>query len=279
MAAVESEPSPDSPRDGVHRVAARGFDAAAQAYDRSRPSYPPDAVGWLCDRLDVAPGRTVVDLAAGTGKLTALLVDRRARLLAVEPVAGMRAVLRARLPTVPVLAGTAERLPLADGCVDAVTVAQAFHWFDADVAMARLACVVRPGGALGLVWNARDRSVDWVDQVWSVMDRVEHDAPWRDHQDGSRSPQDARRWTETTLDHAPGWTPFEHATFQHTQLSSAEGVVERIASVSHVAALPPLERAAVLDEIRGILAGHPDTRDAAELGVGYRVDAMVSRRR
>lgn len=159
------------------------------------PAYPQDAVAWLVDKLGIKPGRQVVELAAGTGKLTALLADVGADIVAVEPVASMRDLLRVWLPGVPVLAGVAEALPLADGSVDAVVVARAFHWFDARRAMDEIARVVRPGGGLGLIWNARDRSVEWVDQVWSVMARGERREPWREPR-GGWSP-----WTEATFNH------------------------------------------------------------------------------
>ena len=130
----------------VHEVAARGFGSGAVAYDRARPSYPPEAVAWLAEKLGIAPGRRVVDLAAGTGKLTGLLAEAGADLVAVEPVTAMRDRLRQRLPAVPLLAAVAESLPFASGSVDAVVVAQAFHWFDARQAMTELGRVVRPGG-------------------------------------------------------------------------------------------------------------------------------------
>src|SRR5438067_4386119 len=113
----------------VHEVAAMGFGAEADTYERSRPSYPPDAVAWVAAALDLRPGRSVADVAAGTGKLTRLLVPTGAWVLAVEPVGGMSAVLRAELPEVPTTAGVAEALPLRAGAVDAVAVAQGFHWF------------------------------------------------------------------------------------------------------------------------------------------------------
>ncbi|HXP18115.1 MAG TPA: methyltransferase domain-containing protein [Streptosporangiaceae bacterium] len=261
----------------VHEVATRGFSAQAQAYDRARPSYPPDAVVWLAGALGIRPGRRIVDLAAGTGKFTALIADSGAELVAVEPVAAMRERLRRKLPGVPVVAGTAEALPFATGSADAVVVAQAFHWFDADRAMAELGRVVRGGGRLGLVWNARDRSVDWVDRVWAVMDRVERDAPWRDHRDGTGGPA-AQRWSERDLAARDGWTPFTEATFCHVQDAAHEDVIDRIRSVSHVAVLPPASQAAVLDEIRAILREHPDTRDEPILRIPYRTDAMYTER-
>ena len=248
---------------GIHDVAARGFDAGADVYERARPSYPPETVRWLVEHLDIGPGSTVVDLAAGTGKLTRLLAPSGATLVALEPVDGMRAQLRATQPAVPVAAGTAEALPLCDAALDAVTVAQAFHWFDADRAFTELARVLRPGGRVGMIWNARDRSVEWVDGLWSIMDRVEKRAPWRDHD----------RWSDAALGARPGFGPLHAATFHHEQRISVDGIVERFASVSHVAVLPDAEREAVLDEIRAFLATNPQTAGRDDLALPYRVDA------
>jgi ubiquinone/menaquinone biosynthesis C-methylase UbiE len=251
----------------VHEIAAIGFGAEADAYDRARPSYPPDAIEWLVNGLGIGPGRQIVDLAAGTGKLTALLAGSGAELIAIEPVAAMRDVLRERLPQVPVLSGVAEALPLADKSVDAVIVAQAFHWFDAKHAMAEIARVVRPGGHIGLLWNARDRSLEWVDQVWSVMDGVERNAPWRMEMPEARGVRaDAN------------WSPWVEATFFHVHYSTHDQVVDRMRSVSHIAALESDYQRQVLDEVRMILDGHPETRQQPTVGIPYRVDAMYAER-
>jgi SAM-dependent methyltransferase len=247
----------------VHDVAQRGFDSGAGAYDRARPGYPPDAVAWICEHLRLGPGVRCCDLAAGTGKLTALLAPTGADLLAVEPVEGMWQLLRTAVPTATLVAGTAEALPFGAATLDAVTVAQAFHWFDAERAFRELARTVRPGGNVALVWNARDRSVDWVDALWSIMDRVEKRAPWRDHD----------RWADSALGDRSGFGPIHAATFRHDQVLDRAGVVDRFASVSHVAVLPDAERAAVLDDVRTVLDTHPATRDQMELAIPYRVDA------
>lgn len=253
----------------VHEVARVGFSREAEAYERSRPPYPPEAVAWLGRHLALGPGATAVDLAAGTGKLTRLLVPAGARLIAVEPLEGMHRVLRRVVPGVPVVAGTAESLPFADASLDAVTVAQAFHWFDAEKAFAELARVLRRGGRAGFVWNARDRSVDWVDRAWAVMDRVERAAPWRDHEN----------WRESAFGERPGFGPVHAATFGHEHPTTHEGVVDRIRGVSHVAALAPDEQERVLDEVRELLAGHPHTRGRDELRIPYRVDCYWTERR
>jgi SAM-dependent methyltransferase len=255
----------------VHEVAYRGFEAEAETYDRARPTYPPDAVRWLTDNLGIRPGRCVVDLAAGTGKLTEPLLAAGANLAAVEPVGAMRAQLRGKLPRVPALAGVAEALPFATDSLDAVVVAQAFHWFDAKRALAELARVVRVGGRLGLIWNARDRSVAWVDAVWSIMDRVEGGAPWRVHGGGKASAERADVAMEP-------WSDWVTATFHHVQYCSHEDVVDRIRSVSHIAVLPPDMQEPLLGQVRSILREHHETRWRRTVGVPYRVDAMYAER-
>src|SRR5262245_32953213 len=135
----------------VHDVAARGFGDRAEQYEQARPSYAADAVAWLVEQLGIGPGATVCDLAAGTGKLTRLLVPAGGLLLAVEPVEGMRTVLHRALPAVPAAAAVAEALPFADGALDAVTVAQAFHWFDPAASLTELHRALRAGGRLGLL--------------------------------------------------------------------------------------------------------------------------------
>jgi len=248
----------------VHEVASSGFGAEADAYERARPSYPPDAVAWIVDALDISSGRVVADVAAGTGKLTRLLAPTGAWLVAVEPVAGMRA----RLPQMAVVAATAERLPFGDESLDAITVAQAFHWFDAAAALEEFHRVLRPGGRIALVWNARDRSVPWVDEVWSIMDRVEKRAPWRAHDE----------WHESAFVDTPFFGPLHEATFHHEQLLSPADVVERVRSVSHVAVLPSAEQKAVLDEVRALLRDDPATAGRASVALPYRVDAYWAER-
>ena len=247
----------------VHEVADAGFDREAASYERARPSYPPDCVAWFAEHLGIGPGRTVLDLAAGTGKFTRLLEPYGARLIAAEPVDGMRAVLSRTSPSVPVLSCAAELLPLKAESLDVITVAQAFHWFDAPVALAEAARALRPGGRLGLLWNARDRSLPHVDALWSIMDRVEKKAPWRKHEE----------WREAAFTETPYFGPLQEATFQHAQMMTVEEVVDRFRSVSHVAVLADEEKAHVLDEVRAQATAHADTAGKDQITIPYRVDA------
>jgi SAM-dependent methyltransferase len=232
------------------RDAAQGFDANADAYEAARPSYPAEAVAHIVGHGAIGPGRRVLDLAAGTGKLTRLLVPTGAEVVAVEPVAGMRDRLVRSLPDVEVHDGTAESLPLADRAFDAVTVAQAFHWFDAPVALAEVRRVLRPGGSLFLVWNIRDRSHDWVRRFGDLL----VDGP------GAERPYDSYYDVDYPgiVAAAGGFTPVTLWTHDWEQPCDEELLVARAESVSVVGTLPAAEKAVVLDRIRDLYRTHPD---------------------
>jgi SAM-dependent methyltransferase len=219
---------------------ARGFDPGAEAYERNRPSYPAEAVSWLVDRLGIRPSSTVVDLAAGTGKFTRLLLGR---VLAVEPIQGMRRQFVEVLPGVPLVAGVAEAIPFADASADAVTAAQAFHWFDTDRALTEIRRVLRPGGSLGLVWNRRDESMPWVARLREILEPYEGMTPreWR------------RRWLKPEWQNT-GFTALEEREFAYEQELNADGLCGRVESISFVAALNDDERQAVLAEVRQLVA-------------------------
>ena len=217
--------------------ATHGFELAADAYERGRPDYPADAVAFLVERLDLRPGRTVVDLAAGTGKLTRLLVPTGADVIAVEPIAAMRA----KIGSARVLDGTAEAIPLPDASVDAVTVAQAFHWFRADVALREIHRVLRPGSGLALVWNVRDETDPVHAAVSSLLRPIERDVPRRHR----------RNWLEV-VDESALFTPAVRTTFAHEQLVDEDGFVERFMSISFVASAAPDVRERIERELREI---------------------------
>ena len=217
--------------------ATRGFGLAAEAYERGRPDYPADALAFLVERLDLRPGRTVADLAAGTGKLTRLLAPTGADVIAVEPIAEMRA----KIEGARVLDGAAEAIPLADASVDAVTVAQAFHWFRAGEALVEIHRVLRPGGGLALVWNVRDERDPIHAAVSEILAPLERDTPRRHRKD----------WGDV-IDTSGLFAPTERATFVHEQLVDEDGLVERFTSVSFVAAAPDDTRVQVERDLRAI---------------------------
>lgn len=246
----------------VHQAAARGFDRQADAYDRGRPGYPAEAIAFVIETLRISSGATVVDLAAGTGKLTRELVPTGAELIAIEPVAGMREVLSRSLPDVLVTDGTAESLPLDDASVDGVVVAQAFHWFDGPRALAELARVLRPGGRLAVVFNVRDEG----DPVQAALERI-----WEPYR-GDTPTHRTGAW-QRAFEPADRFTPLAHQPFGNDQRVSADQLVDRVVSVSFIATLDEAQRAAVEAEVRTLLT------DEAEIVLPYRTDVFWTERR
>ncbi len=253
-------------------AAAQGFARGADAYEASRPSYPAEAVACIVGRAGLAPGRRVLDLAAGTGKLTRLLVPTGADVVAVEPVDAMGEVLRSACPGVEVLDGTAEAIPLADASVDAVTVAQAFHWFDPPVALAEMARVLRPGGTLVLAWNTRDRSVDWVRRFGDVLVDGDMERPYDSYYDVD--------YPAVVADAGGGaFEAMQEWSTDWAQPCDPELLVARAASVSVVAALPEPHQHVVLDRVRRLAATHPDLAGRAAFGFPYTTRVFWARRR
>jgi SAM-dependent methyltransferase len=244
------------------REAARqSFGRTADIYERSRPSYPDDAVDWLAARLSLGPSATVLDLGAGTGKLSRLLVPTGARVVAVEPQEAMRAQ-AAAFDGVETLAGAAEEIPLGDGSVDAVTVAQAFHWFRLPDAAREIDRVLRPGGRLGLVWNLWDLdqplSVELGDLLESVPSDNSRDASIGES--GWRQPLEATGLFEEV----------ESERFPNAQTLDAQGLAERVSSISFVAVLAPDERDELLARVRALAerrGGHVTTSYVTEVVV------------
>jgi SAM-dependent methyltransferase len=222
----------------LNPTASAGFARSVAAYERGRPGYPTDAVDFLAARLRLGAGRTMVDLAAGTGKLTRLLLSTGAEVVAVEPVAEMRAALPAGARAVD---GTAEAMPLPGASADAVAVAQAFHWFDGDAALAEIHRVLRPGGALALVWNHRPPE----DPLNRAIEELI--APYRGHTSAFHSGAWRGAFERTTL-----FGPLEERVFPNDQALDADGLADRIASISFIAALDEKERAKVLRAVRDL---------------------------
>jgi SAM-dependent methyltransferase len=232
---------------------AQGFQTAAGDYERGRPDYPEEAGRWLAERLDLRPGRTVLDIAAGTGKLTRLLAVSGPTVIAVEPVAGMRERLAAALPDAAVLDGVAEAIPLDDASVDAATVGQAFHWFDGDRALKEIHRVARAGSRLAVVYNRRRLD----DPLQAAMDAILR--PLR----GDAPAHDSGQW-RAAFTHSPLWAPLDELELAHVQLLDREGVVARAASTSFIGELPADRRAAVLDQVRSLV-----TRRAEPIELPY----------
>jgi SAM-dependent methyltransferase len=256
---------PDPPLDPL----AASFGRVADAYDLGRPSYPSEALAWLVSELRLDGRSAVLDLAAGTGKLSAGLVPLVGHVVAVEPVAEMRRVLAARLPDVEVMAGTAEAIPLADGAVDAVIVGAAFHWFDAETALQEIRRVLRAGGGLGLLWNRPEwEGEEWYPAFSEVLERA------RSEHGDSPSRYAVGEW-RAALERAVAFGPARKREFRHVHHVSRTEFLARVASWSVFAALPDDDRRDRLGELDAML----DARGIAEVDLRYRTDTYRARAR
>jgi SAM-dependent methyltransferase len=236
----------------IHHAASEGFSADPAAYDRARPDYPLEAVRWLLDRLAVGPDDTVVDLGAGTGKLTEHLLRSGATVIAVEPVPEMRAALARKLPSVKAVDAVAERLPFARGSADAVVAGQAFHWFDQAEALPEIHRILRSGGHLGLVWNRRRLEQPLQAAISELVEPYRASAPA--HGSGA--------W-QRGLDASSLFRLEEAVELGHEQRLDRRGFVDRVGSISFIAALPDAERRRVLDAAREL------TGSSAEVSLAY----------
>jgi len=247
----------------IHPSAAQGFAAAAQTYVRGRPGYPAELLSWLTGDLELQAGRTCVDLGAGTGKFTALLVQTGAEVIAVEPVAEMRRQLVADLPGVRALEGTAEAMPLPDASAHAVLCAQAFHWFASARTLEEIHRVLVPRGRLGLVWNVRDESFDWVAALTKIMAPYETGTP-RYH---------TGLWRQAFAGRA--FTALEETCFPYQHHGSPrEVIIDRILSVSFIAALPATIRDQIAAQLQDLIDCHPDLRGRERVAFPYRTHAF-----
>ena len=247
----------------IREEASRGFGQSAAAYERGRPGYPAEAIEWLVAELRLEPGRTVLDVGAGTGKLTRELISSGATVDAVEPVPAMRAVLEQAVPAARALDGTAEALPLAAASVDVIVAGSAFHWFDGPAAVAEFHRVLRPGGRLALVWNRRRREQPLHAAISAIIEPYRRDTPSA-YRSEWRTPVVAGGLFEALAERE---VPFE-------QPVDADGLVDRVGSTSFIAALPDAEREEVLGRIRALAADREPP-----LRLGYINEAYVYERR
>jgi SAM-dependent methyltransferase len=247
----------------LHPQPEAAFSRVHEEYERARPLYADAALDWAFAQLAIPP-RTVLDLGAGTGKLTRSLVPRAGEVIALEPLAAMRGVLERELPGVRTLDGQAEAIPLADGSVDAVFAGQAFHWFRAQEAIGEAARVLRPQGSLVLVVNrVRRGEAAWFDAVRELMPR-------------SSAAHPGSGWRELLALDERFDEPRTHGD-PHDHRLPPDEVITYLRSHSSVAVLPPDEQSAALDRARALLAEH-GLAGEQELVLPYTTEITIVRR-
>jgi SAM-dependent methyltransferase len=238
-------------------VQASSFGQAADAYQRGRPEYPESAIEWLVPRR----ARHVLDLGAGTGKLTRLLADAGLRVTAVEPSEQMREQLVSAVPEARVLAGSAEEIPLEDGAVDAVVVGHAWHWFDPGRAVPEIARVLAKGGTLALAWNVREETVPWA----AALGRIMH--------------QHSEQVMDTRPDIGEPFGPPERMEIRWNRAMTRAEILDLVASRSYVITLPATERTELLGDVEEFLNDHPDVKGRDEIALPYITRCTRVRRR
>jgi SAM-dependent methyltransferase len=256
MATHDSPDSSETPPAGRGRAndpalfarRASSFGAVAAAYAEHRPDYPEAAVRWALDPALKAPDEAlhVLDLGAGTGKLSASLVALGHRVTAVEPDNDMLGELRARVPGATALSGGAEDIPLPDASVDAVVAGQAFHWFDQERALPEIARVLRPGGSLAALWNTDDDRIGWVAELGRIASSRVSFIDWD---------------TDRRIDPHPAYSPLERADFPNHQRRTVDSLIATVATHSHILVLEPAQQAEVLGQVRQLLQSRPETTD------------------
>jgi SAM-dependent methyltransferase len=246
------------PRLSAMTTDALSFGRAVDDYERGRPSYPAAAVDWM---LRTAGSVTrVVDVGAGTGKFTASLLARGLRVSAVEPDPQMRSRLATNHPAAVALAGTAEAMPLDDASADLVTFAQSWHWVDVALASAEVARVLRPGGALALVWNIRDPEVAWVERLGEVMGSSKAEQ-YNSHEPSVAAPLVIE----------------DYAEFLWQNPLSREQLIAMVTSRSYVITLAEADRLALLERLDELLDTHPDLAGRTDYLMPYRTRVTIAR--
>ena len=248
----------------LHPSARVGFAAAATEYERGRPDYPVAAVEWLSAQLALGPEKTVLDLGAGTGKLTRALGSSGARIIALEPISEMATVIKHAAPQARVVTATAEHTGIASSSVDAATAGQAFHWFANSEALREIHRVLRPRGGLGLIWNRRDPR----DPLWAEIDHLVEplrltEPAYRDH-----------AW-RPVLENSGLFSTLVAETFIHRPSVTLDQLVDRVLSISYVACRPKTDRELIAEQVAKLGQSYSGFEDGRVI-LPYSTEAWVA---
>lgn len=251
----------------MHRATV-GFERSTSAYDHGRPEYPPEAALSLLGHCRVGPDTRVLELGSGTGKFTRFIRERTPHLIASDPSPAMRISFGKKMPEVACIGARADHLPLRTASVEAVICAQSFHWFSDPKSVSEIVRVLAPGGYVGFAWNVRDHTVDWIAELTRIIDTHSGDAPryrtgeWR-----------------LALAASAELDGLQEESHGHVVQCDRPTVLNRVASISFIAALDASRHAEVLNQVNDLLDRHPDTRGREQYDMPHRTDVQWCRRR
>ncbi|HEX4220652.1 MAG TPA: class I SAM-dependent methyltransferase [Acidimicrobiales bacterium] len=238
------------------RPSTSGFGNGSR-YERGRPGYPEEALAMFARVFALGPGKRVIELGAGTGKFTRQLALSGVDILAVEPSRSMRSELARTVAAVKLVDGSAEDIPAPDASADAVFVAQAFHWFDAGRALTEMARVLRPGGGLGLIWNERDETVEWVSTLSRAIEWPE------------RAPYEMGTDFRPVVAAHPAFEDVTRYRYRFHQILDHAGLMDRMASTSYITAMEPDQREAYLVPLAELVSRLPEPVDLPYVTSAY----------
>ncbi|MBW3589332.1 MAG: class I SAM-dependent methyltransferase [Actinobacteria bacterium] len=245
----------------------QSFGEVADDYDRGRPGYSPEAIDFLTREFSITSQTNVLDVGAGTGKLTAQILSTGADVAALEPVEGMRRRLEENLPDVRIVGGSAESIMLANESIDIIVCGQSFHWFHTEKALRDFYRVLRPGGGLALLWNHREVSAGWTEEVTRIMDR---------HEPAARQLDASTTWPND-FERVGLFSPLQKQQFEHSQVVDLKTLLAAVKSRSYIASLNEPDQRRVLDEVLELVETHPDLKDRDVFELPYITDLYWSR--
>ncbi len=248
-----------------------GYNRVAKDYDKGRIDYPPESIALLVKTLGLNSKKAVLDLGAGTGKLTKALSKADIRLSAVEPVEEMRLIFAEKFPTVPILSGKAEQIPLPDASQDVVLVGTAFHWFEGKQALNEIARILKANGSLGLIWNIFDGDLPWVQKIRTLLE-----APYG--KGGLNLSKEWHKWQQPFHDH-PSFSTLEHQTFIFSYRGTVQDVLDRVSSAKIMGTLTETEKKQLMQKVLDILASDPATQGKEVFDIPYRTEVYWSFRK
>lgn len=250
-------------RPQIHRSAEVGFAKNTDRYESGRPTYPEESINFIYSLINAGPHKRILDLGAGTGKFTKHLIETDAQLVAVEPVADMRKKFTEKVPNIQILEGSAESIPLPSKTIDAVIVAQAFHWFDGQAALEEIHRVLNERGFLILIWNKMDENYLWIRKLSEIISEMHTSEPT--YKSGAWQ----QAFKESKL-----FSPLSHRNFLNLQEANKQIILDRVGSISYISKLQKSEYLKVMKAAESLIDSDFPKNNKGIIEMPYNTDVF-----